>query len=362
MRNFGIDGHKIQYHPERIAQWLKAKENWDLAKKVYPLYVEISPVGHCNHRCTFCAIDYLGYKRREIEKETLSDRIKEMGLLGVKSVMFAGEGEPLLSSHIPELLEVCSQSKIDSSFTTNFSRVSEDQMNTIVQYSSWIKVSFNGCTPEEYSQIHKTSPQQFDKTLENIKRCVELRNKMGSKLKIGVQTVLLPENQENIEAFVQKLKSIGVDYYTIKPYSRHAYSSHESYTEIKYKNIERIQSLKKYTTESFQFVFRDNAFDTQAKGEFKYKKCSSTPFMWAYLMSTGDIYACSAYLEDSRFLLGNINQSSFQGIWEGDLRKKCFEYVTQELDISNCRLNCRMNNVNQYLENIATPPEHVNFI
>src|SRR3990167_6458018 len=96
---YNIDGHKMDMHPERVAQWLGGNK-----REVYPIYVEISPVGHCNHRCTFCAVDYIGYKSRSLDVIKLKQALLEMGIKGVKSIMFAGEGEPLLHKNIGEII------------------------------------------------------------------------------------------------------------------------------------------------------------------------------------------------------------------------------------------------------------------
>ena len=49
-----IDSHKLMFHVDTVNKWLKGE-------KFYPIYVEVGPSGACNHRCIFCALDYLGY-------------------------------------------------------------------------------------------------------------------------------------------------------------------------------------------------------------------------------------------------------------------------------------------------------------
>ena len=94
-----------------------------------------------------------------------------------------------------------------------------------------------------------------------------------------------------------------------------------------------------------------------------YKKCYATPNLWSYVMADGRVFSCSAYLLDDRFDLGNINDNTFQEIWEGNKRKNNFEFVKQDLDISECRLNCRMDEVNRYIDSIDHQTiEHINFI
>src|SRR3990167_8761699 len=98
MDRYKIDSHKMNYHVDRIHEWLYQ------TKTTYPIYVEISPSGACNHRCSFCAVDYIGYKTRFLDAELLKARISEMGERGIRSIMFAGEGEPLLHKDLSEII------------------------------------------------------------------------------------------------------------------------------------------------------------------------------------------------------------------------------------------------------------------
>ena len=74
------------------------------------------------------------------------------------------------------------------------------------------------------------------------------------------------------------------------------------------------------------------------------------------------MWGCSVYLGDERFFYGNIYEQSFQEIWEGQKRLNSLRWVENELDASQCRVNCRMDEINRYLWDLKATPAHVNFI
>lgn len=366
MDKFLIDSHKLIYHPRRVADLLDVGDAWSRAKGIYPIYMELAPVGACNHRCTFCAVDYIGYKAVMLDYDMLAQRIPEMGRLGVKSIMYAGEGEPLLHKRINDIVALTKSSGIDVSFTTNGVLLNDAFVERSLGKVSWIKVSLNAGTAESYAAIHRTKPRDFDRVVDNLRRAVAFKRVHGLQTTIGVQAVLLPENAGDMAELARICRDdIGADYLVVKPYSQHLSSDTRLYEKLNYDRYQALEAeLAPYGTADFQVVYRGHTIRKhQEAPEQRYQKCHATPFLWGYVMADGRVFGCSAYLLDERFEYGNINDASFQDIWEGDKRRENFRFVRHEMDIRECRRNCRMDEVNRYLDRLATDSvPHVNFI
>lgn len=358
-----IDSHKLIYHPKRVAQWVDVNGSWEKAKSVYPLYVEIGPVGACNHRCTFCSVDYIGYKMRTLPYEALIKALTEMAQSGVKSVMFAGEGEPTLYKKLPEVLDHCTEVGIDTSLTTNMVPFTERNVESFVRNCSWIKTSINAGSRESYAKIHGAKEKDYDLVLKNLRMAVEARDTGGHGCTIGGQILLLPENSHEVVSLAEQLRDIGVDYLVVKPYTQSLYGKSRIYEGTKYDQYHAMaDDLRNMETDKFKVIYRRETMDKLNETERPYDKCNATPYFWAYIMASGDLYGCSAFLEDDRFRIGNISEASFQDLWQGEGRKKIFNLMNESFDISKCRVNCRMDSVNRYLWTLTNPGNHVNFI
>ncbi|MFA5039202.1 MAG: radical SAM protein [Candidatus Omnitrophota bacterium] len=351
---FRIDSHKMIYHVERVADWLKGR--W-----VCPIYLEIAPSGGCNHRCIFCALDYLAYKPVFLDKEVLKKALRQAGALGVKSVMFAGEGEPLLHPQAPDFILEARRSGLDVSVTTNGVLLNETVARRILPVLSWIRVSLNAGTPAGYAKVHRTKEEDFRTVLKNLRHAAGLKKKYRWPVTIGVQFLLIPENIAEALTLARELKKTGVDYLSIKPYSQHPLSKCRIKGNFSYQDHFSLEkSLRKISGGGFSVIFRAQTMERLSSGK-DYDRCYGLPF-WAYIAANGDVYACSAFLGKKEYRYGNIYKLGLSRVLKGARRKAILSRAENSMDVTGCREVCRLDKINSYLWELKNPGPHVNFI
>lgn len=348
-----IDSHKLLYHPSRVSDWLKGI-------KIYPIYVEVAPAGGCNQRCIFCGLDYTGHKPSFISIEAWRRFAGQAEKKGVKSVLFSGEGEPLLHKDICRIAGITKKNGMDIALASNAVLLTKDVCAGLIKYLTWVRVSLDAASGDIYSQIHGTEKRAFDIVIRNISDAVYMKNKHRYRATIGIQFLLLKENCHELEKAASLARHIGVDYFSVKPYSKHPLSVNCAGEEIDYSELLHMENrLRKYNTKKFKVVFRKTAM-AYNNIEKQYKRCLGLPF-WAYISSTGDMYPCSTFLGLKKYRMGNINQEVFSDIWEGARRSRILG-LFEKMDTKKCRQSCRLDQINAYLWNLKHPPAHVNFI
>lgn len=375
-----IENPKIVHHPDWLRRWRQD------SFFVPPIYLEVSPVGQCNHRCTFCAPEMLGYVERQLDADLLGLRLREMKLLrerdpdglGVKSIQYAGEGEPTLHKDLVEIFEVTRECGIDIGMLTNGTGLGEKLARGIIPLvNGYIQVSVNAGTAESYAKIHRTpTPKHWDLVWRNLERAVKIKRELGAEdcdlganmtvlIKEAVDhqrdNAIVPANWQEMELLVKKARDCGLNYVSFKPYSQHLYS-HETaklYGDMSYRDLmneifQMSQDLiQKYNSSDFEVTFRFSRFEEYEKDSRGYTVCRATPTLWSYIQSDGTWISCSAYWTDPRFHLGNIKNQTVEEIWYGQKRRDHLKWVLEHLDISECRKTCHPDKENQFLDHVS---------
>ncbi len=352
VENIRMDSHKLIYHPKVVAKWLDGEF-------VYPVEIEISPSGACNHRCIFCALDYLGYEPYFLDKDIILRDIQAMSKKGLKSVICSGEGEPLLNKNLPDIANGIKACGVDVAMSSNAALFSKDKAKECLGAFSWIRFSVAALEEEAYYTIQQAKKGDLDRVKNNLSDAVEIKKKNNYKVTLGVQCLLMPGNMEQLPYMAKELQKIGVDYLTVKPFSQHLHSGNKY--SIDYEALFDLEKeIKSFEKEGFSIYFRANAMK-KIHHEKTYSKCLGLPFM-THIDAKGNVWPCVAHIGTEEFKYGNIYEETFQELWEGERRKKVDKKL-HSLDINKvCREACRLDEINKYLDELKHPGEHVNFI
>lgn len=349
-----VEGHKLHHHLDRVVPFLAGE-------RIFPLYVELSPVGSCNHRCTFCAYDYIGYPDRQLETEATTRLLGEMGRLGVKSVLWAGEGEPLLHREMDRLVTAARSAGLDNGMFSNAAALTEKKARAILPHLTFLRVSFNGGDAETYAAVHQTRENQFDRVLANLERAVALRESEGWSVTLGLQIVVLPENLHTVEPLARIASGLGVDYLAIKPFVQHPDQQNRVWPEsFRLEEIDGVATAaEQHGRPGFDVKVRRQSFVSYQ--ERNYRSCRALPF-FAFILSDGNVYTCGPYYGNEEHCYGNVYEQSFEQIWQSERARRIQEHAACSLDVSQCMPNCRPDAANRFLSELANPPAHVNFI
>lgn len=349
--DYNIDSHKLMYHPERVTEWLKNED-------CFPIYVEVGLTNRCNHRCKFCALDFLEHGGHNLDTGLMTSTLKDMSKSGVKSIMFAGEGEPLLHKSIGDFVKIASQEGVDTSITTNGVALNERKREQCLPYLSWIRFSIDSGDAKTYAWVHGTEQDGFEKVITNIRNCVQYKREHKLQTTIGIQTLALSESLSSLENLAQIAIDIGVDNLQIKPYSHHPLSKNDF--SISYGEWVKIGAdLKKHEKSGFRVIHREETMK-RLNTQVSYNQCYGLPFI-ALIDSRGNVIPCNLFYNSPEFSYGNLYDNSFSEIWGGKKRKEVLKKI-REKGVDECRGGCRLDTINRYLNRLKNPELHDNFI
>ena len=112
-----MDGHKLYWHLDRVNDWLHGR-------RIAPIHIDVGLSKGCNIKCQYCFGVLQGnfYKKGSevyFPREPLLRYVKEAGELGVRSMAFVGEAEPLLNPHVYEAIVEGKKAGVDIALGTN---------------------------------------------------------------------------------------------------------------------------------------------------------------------------------------------------------------------------------------------------
>lgn len=170
----------------------------------FPTYVMLDVTNRCNAACVHCpqSVGFPG-----VEKTTFAPLEKIERLLSecdgeqVDFLRITADGEPLLHPDIYDIIALAKRTDIKSvGLTTNGSAMNVDNAGKLLDAGlDVIDVSLDAASEESFAKIRVGL--SYQRTIENLKTLIRLRNARHHHLKVMVSFVKQPDNAHEAAAF-----------------------------------------------------------------------------------------------------------------------------------------------------------------
>lgn len=304
---------KMEWEKARGLEYWEYRKKWEERPKKmdhggFPVHLDIETTNACNLRCPMCPRTVLelektgkvGYMDFELFKR-LIDQGAENGLCSVKLNYL---GEPLVHPDVVKQVRYAKEKGvIEVMFNTNAVTLTKEMSRELLEAGlDSIFFSFDSPYPEKYNKIRVGA--DFHRVVKNIKKFVELRDKLGYKHVLTRASMVVMENlkeeKEEYEKFA--FDELGVDFVM--------YGELVDYTAPK-------EGYPKYHNPNF---------------------VCAEPFHRMFIMWDGIVTPCC---EDNerKHILGDAKKEKLKDIWHNERYKKLREAhkAGRYYDIGICR-------------------------
>ncbi|QZA80036.1 radical SAM protein [Deefgea piscis] len=322
-----------------------------------PLVVELDPTTACNLACHDCISANL-LNQGGIDNDRLLLLAQEFADHGVRAVVLIGGGEPMAHPKFGDLVRSLHACGIKVGVTTNGTLIGR-YLTECAEMTNWLRVSVDAGSEEVFADFrpHASGKSQFNLVIENMK---ELINKKTGL--VGYSFLLLSKrdkdgsllrtNAIDIEKAARLAKTIGCDYFELKPAfdMMHFLQRQESaVVDLVNRNLKAIHDL---ADENFKIIapltLEDalNGIGTQIKS---YNRCLTAELRT--VITPSGAYVCPYHRGNLNMRIGDIAKISLEELWKGERRSKVMERVDPS---KHCTFHCIRHESNLLLESMAS--------
>jgi len=264
----------------------------------FSIQVEVSQI--CNLKCNYCIHGItLGVRKEMMKLSTFAKMCRQILDFGgkLKTVNFAGWGEPLVNPLLPQMIELLRFQDITENVAiiTNGVLLTPGVTNKLLDVGvNQIRISLQGMTDKKYEEICGRTVS-IDRIIQNVSYLFKQR-----------------------ECFVYvKIADIALDpgdedrfYKTFEPITDAMYV--EKVRPMFAENVQDGKTISKYGDEHPPVI------------------ACPQPFFMMSVLANGDILPCCSYYDPIR--LGNVDNWSLKGIWGSESMR-----LFREMLLSDCR-------------------------
>jgi MoaA/NifB/PqqE/SkfB family radical SAM enzyme len=335
-----------------------------------PLSFQLEITNQCNTRCVMCSRWTWAKEcsRQELSTEIIKKFLEDLSpnyQSAPRSITISG-GEPLCHPDFIEILKHAKYCGWKVGILTNGIDISEEAAEAIVQNAEWVRVSIDASDEKRYRGIRR--PIGAGKSWANLERTFRrLRSaqaKYSAGCRIGGSYTIQEQNIKHIEdmlavfhqRFLLIIDSLLVFKFAHGPHGQGKFLCSEP-------------NLEEFRAKFLGSSLPDGAFNFPYLERFMEEYSSVhdiaagrplqtfygereitcfTPYLFSLIDAFGDVYPCCFLYEDNQpyigeaakvreeFRMGNIQESSFRGIWNSE-KYRAFRLRMQPIMVDKAR-------------------------
>lgn len=269
------------------SSWYDAILNRDFKP---PVGAGIDLTNACNLKCVWCNSESFR-SGNTLPTSHVKNIIDMLSSWGVKSVCYAGGGEPSLHPDFDKILEYTWRKGLDVGVSTNGTALREKDISAIINYCRFCGVSVDAGTKKTWEAVKGS-----DLFPELVETCSLLAHKArNTDLDLTFKMLISPENQYEIFPAAELAKCIGFKNFFMRPVAFENIPGQEKDLSFDTAAIhEQIALCQDLESESFQVFLNFGRVTSDLHKVHRFTKCRASP-LFAMFCADGYCYLCIDY-------------------------------------------------------------------
>lgn len=325
-----MSGNMNPYADTKILHYMDRMVSLSRGVIPAPVHVHFIISDKCNQNCAWCAYRDEGQSSelfvehksngtrnenpdRYIPFEKAVELLSELADLGVKAIEFTGGGEPTVHPQCAAIMDKAHSLGLKTALVTNGWKMDDHLRETLVEGSTWVRMSLDSAERNHYAKARRTVPQAFDETIRNVKALVKMRDDNNSDLTIGVGYVVSKENWLTVIEGVVLARELGID--NIRLSAVFSPDNAAYFDDFGYRAAVLCREATAMTTDTFRVINNfDARFAELKQGHPLFKFC---PLQYIVPLIGADlnIYRCCILAYTKRGLIGSLTDDYFPNVW-----------------------------------------------
>jgi len=269
-----------------------------------PTFVSIEPSAVCQLHCPQCPC---GIKGKEVDKDAWMSintfkKIVQESKGWVHTFQLYFQGEPLLNTHLCEMIRLSHEAHIYTICSTNAQALTPLMAEKIVAAGlDRIIVSIDGLSEDSYQQYRKGG--NLNKAMQGLVWLRQAKDKLGSSMHIELQVLRLKSNEHEWAIFQRSYRQMGADSLTLKTAQFYDYKNGNALmpTDLRYSRYQKMS---------------DGTYLPKNRLKSMANKPCRRILSGCVITVNGDVLPC-CFDKSAHYKMGNIHTCSLRAIWQG---------------------------------------------